>query len=60
MCVSGSHNYSTESGMCAENAPEAKFLDVIGSKVLIVFLLVVTVTSTNGFYPPPPPRAEVV
>jgi hypothetical protein len=30
--------------------PEAEFLDVIGTKVLRVFLL---------FYPPPPTRAKV-
>ncbi len=29
-------------------------MDVIGTKVLRVFLLVFTVTSTSGFYSPPP------
>ncbi len=32
--------------------PEAEFLDVIGTKVLRVFLLF-TVSYTNGFPPPP-------
>jgi hypothetical protein len=30
---------------------EAEFLEVIGTKVLRVYLLLFTVTSTNGFYP---------
>ncbi len=29
---------------------EAEFLEVIGAKVLRVYLLLFTVTSTNGFY----------
>ncbi len=32
----------------------AEFLDVIGTKVLRVFLLLFTVTSTNESYSPPP------
>jgi hypothetical protein len=39
------------------SAAEAEFSDVIGTKVLRVFLLF-TVTSTNGFYPPPPPPSK--
>ncbi len=34
--------------------PEAEFLDVIGTKVLRVFLLAVHNHLTNGFNPPPP------
>jgi hypothetical protein len=38
---------------------EVEFLDVIGTKVLRVFLFAIyIVTSTNGFYPPPPPREQ--
>jgi hypothetical protein len=34
---------------------EAEFLNIIGTKVLGVFLLAIhAVTATNGFYPPPP------
>ncbi len=38
--------------------PEAEFFDVIGTKVLRVFLCIFTVTSTNDFTPPPPPPSE--
>jgi hypothetical protein len=37
--------------------PEAEFLDVIGTKVLRVFLL--TVTIARGFYSPPPSQEKV-
>jgi hypothetical protein len=39
--------------------PENEFLDVIGTKVLRVFLLAIfTVTFSSGFYPPPPPAGK--
>ncbi len=40
--------------------PKAEFLDIIGTKVLRVFLLAIHshLYSTNGFYPPPPPRQK--
>ncbi len=37
--------------------PEVELLDIIGTKVLRVFLLGI-LTSSNGFYSPPPPPEQ--
>jgi hypothetical protein len=38
--------------------PVVEFLNVIGTKVLGIFLLVFSATSTNGFYSPTPLSIE--
>ncbi len=39
---------------CTGHRPETEFLDVIGTKLLRVFLLAIYSHLYYGFYPPPP------